>query len=104
MSPLRQALADYLSLRRSLGYRLKRAEKLLGQFLDYLEQQQASTITTGQALAWARLPKDGAASWWGQRLSVVRGFAAYLHTLDQAAEVPPADALPCKPRRANPYL
>ena len=37
MNPLRQALADYLSLRRSLGYGLQRAEKLLNQFLDYLE-------------------------------------------------------------------
>ena len=37
MSPLRQALADYLAVRRALGYKLERPEKLLGQFLDYLE-------------------------------------------------------------------
>lgn len=40
----------------------------------------------------------------GYRLSVVRGFAAYVHTLDPASEVPPADLLPHRPRRANPYL
>jgi hypothetical protein len=33
MSALRQALADYLAVRRALGYRLVRAEKLLTQFL-----------------------------------------------------------------------
>ena len=32
MSPLRQALIDYLAVRRALGYKLERAEKLLGQF------------------------------------------------------------------------
>jgi hypothetical protein len=34
MNPLRETLADYLSLRRSLGYALRRPEKLLNQFLD----------------------------------------------------------------------
>ena len=43
--PLREGLADYLALRRALGYRLDRPEKLLGQFLDHLEQAGAATIT-----------------------------------------------------------
>lgn len=33
MSALRPALADYLGVRRGLGFRLDRAEKLLGQFV-----------------------------------------------------------------------
>jgi len=36
MSPLRQALAGYLAVRRALGYKLGRPEKLLGQFIGYL--------------------------------------------------------------------
>ena len=32
MIELHRALADYLSLRRSLGYKLRRSEKLLHQF------------------------------------------------------------------------
>jgi integrase len=35
---------------------------------------------------------------------VVRGFAAYLHTLDPAVEIPATDLLPWRPRRAIPYL
>jgi hypothetical protein len=31
MSPLRQALADYLAVRRALGYKLAYAEKLLAR-------------------------------------------------------------------------
>ena len=39
MNTLRQALADYLAVRRALGYKLARAEKLLAQFLDYVEDR-----------------------------------------------------------------
>jgi integrase len=38
------------------------------------------------------------------RMTVVRGFAAYLATLDPSAEVPPASLLPGGTRRAVPYL
>ena len=104
MSPLRQALDDYLTMRRGLGYKLERAEKLLAQFLAYLDEVGADHVTVAYALAWARLPADGDPSWWSQRLSVVRGFAGYLHTLDPAAEVPAAELLPWRRRRATPYL
>jgi integrase len=103
MSPLRLVLADYLAVRRSLGYQLVRPEKLLGQFITYLEDAGAETVTTGHALAWATLP-GGNQSWHSLRLSAVRGFAAYLHTIDPSAEVPPADLIPWRPRRATPYL
>jgi integrase len=103
MSPLRQALAGYLAVRRSLGYKLARPEKLLGQFITYLEDACAATVTTEHALAWATLP-GGDANWHAHRLSVVRGFAAYLHTIEPSAEVPPAGLIPSRPRRATPYL
>jgi integrase/recombinase XerD len=103
MSPLRQALAGYLAVRRALGYKLARPEKLLGQFITYLEAAGATTITTEHALAWATLPA-GDASWHASRMSAVRGFAAYLRTIDPSAEVPPADLIPWRPRRATPYL
>ena len=34
----------------------------------------------------------------------MRGFAAYLHALDDAHDVPPADLCPNRPARATPYL
>lgn len=103
MSSLRQALAGYLAVRRSLGYKLARAEKLLTQFITYLEQAGAATVTTEHALAWATLP-GGNPNWHAHRLSVVRGFAVYLHTIDPAAEIPPACLIPARPHRATPYL
>jgi hypothetical protein len=53
MSPLRAHLADYLSVRRALGYRLDRQEQLLGKFLDELDAHGVGLITTTAALAWA---------------------------------------------------
>jgi integrase len=102
---LHVALADYLALRRALGYRLARPEKLLNQFLDHLEHTgQPERITLGAALDWAQLPTNGNSNWWAYRLSAVRGFATYLHSLDPTHEVPPPELLPQRPRRATPYL
>jgi hypothetical protein len=47
---LRKELADYLALRRALGYRMARPEKLLGQFLDHLERAGESRVTVAAAL------------------------------------------------------
>ena len=104
MTPLARALADYLSIRRALGYKLKNAAGLLAQFVEYLEKTGADTVTTERAASWAMLPQGVDPSWWGRRLSVVRGFAAYLHAIDPATEVPPADLLPIGSCRATPYL
>jgi len=100
---LRPAIADYLEVRRSLGYKLARPEKLLAQFVGYLEQAGAVTVTTEHALAWAVLP-GGNPDWHAYRLAVVRGIAAWLRTIDPAAEIPPAGLIPSRKRRATPYL
>lgn len=103
MSPLRDALADYLAMRRALGYKLERDGKLLAQFLDYLDDRGESQISTDLAVAWATLPAGGG-GWHSSRLQVARGFARYLHALDPTVEVPPAGLLPERPRRATPFL
>jgi integrase len=104
MSALEQHATDYLRIRRALGFKLERAEKLLGQYLSYLDACGQDRVTVENALAWARLPTSGNGSWWAFRISAVRGFATYLHALDDRHEVPPADVLPRRIRRAVPYL
>jgi integrase len=103
MSPLQHAVAEYLQIRRALGYKLERAGKLLPQYLDYLDGRGEQLVTIENALAWATLPA-GDANWWAFRMSVVRGFASYLHALDPMHEVPPKDLLPRQTRRMTPYL
>jgi len=103
MSPLHDQLTDYLRIRRALGYKLERAEKLLPQFIDYLERRGETLVTIENTLAWVTLP-GGSASWRSFRLSSVRGFASYLHALDPAHAVAPADLAPGRAHRATPYL
>jgi site-specific recombinase XerD len=104
MNELRSALDDYLTVRRALGYKLTETERLLGQFVTYCEESGTGAITTDVAVAWATLPVGADSSWWAQRLSKVRCFAAWLQALDPTTEVPPTDILTGRPRRAVPYL
>ncbi|MDN5872519.1 MAG: tyrosine-type recombinase/integrase [Nitrococcus sp.] len=104
MSKLSKVLADYLVIRRALGYKLVVTERLLGQFLGFLEDNDAEAITTSLALEWATLPVGASSGWLAQRLSVVRCFAIFVASIDEATEVPPAGCLPGHSLRAVPYL
>ena len=94
MTDLRDAAADYLGVRRALGFKLIETERLLGQFLDHLDQRDVTTVTTVEALAWATSPTAATPWWWRRRLSVARGFARHLAAFDPAAEVPPVGLIP----------
>ena len=104
MSKLRQALADYLTMRRALGYKMDKAERLLGQFVAFAEDRGETHVRTETAVAWATRPTGAAAIWTSRRLAEVRLFARHLHTLDGVTEVPPDDLLPARRSRATPYL
>ena len=104
MNDLRVVLDNYLAIRRALGFKLARAERLLADFVDHLEATGTDTLTVEGAVAWATLHAGADPSWWGSRLSVVRGFARHLHAIDPAQKVPPADLLPTRSHRATPYL
>lgn len=103
MNALRQASIDYFSIRRALGFKLARSEKLLAQFITYLEQRGKTRITTEMAITWATLPQAGQ-TWSYARLSVIRRFATYMRSIDPATEVPPTHVLVQKKGRATPFL
>ncbi len=94
MIALEDRLAGYLAMRRALGYKLARAEKLLAQFIGWMNERGETTITTRSALTWATLPPPTESNWHAHRLSVVRGFAAHVHALDPAHELVAQDLLP----------
>jgi integrase len=101
---LRQAVDDYLGLRRSLGFKLERHSRLLADFVGYLQDAGATTLTTALAVSWASQPPDCGPVWWSQRLGIVRGFARHLRAFDPDTEVPPAGLLPRRSYRPTPYL
>lgn len=93
MTALRQSLHDYLVVRRSVGYKLESVGRMLSSFVTFAERAGAGSITTELALSWATQPQQASPIWLAHRLSAVRGFARYLHALDPATEIPPADLL-----------
>ena len=101
---LRANVEEYLRIRRALGFKLEDHGRLLSAFIDHLERIGASTPTVEAALQWATAPQGVQPFRWKQRLSVVRGFARYLHGLDPAVPVPPSDLLVYRRRRPTPYV
>jgi len=104
MSTLRQAARDYLRLRRSLGFELKVPGRMVEQFAAHLDALGVTHVSIDLALAWATAPAGAAPYYHWLRLNAVRGFARYLHGIDVAHQVPPADVLPREYHRRTPYL
>lgn len=104
MSSLRGAIQEYLSLRRSLGFKLSEAGTELMRFADFMEKQSASHITTPLALLWSQEKTTCKPMNWAKRLCHVRCFARYYSAYDPQTEIPPARLLPYRPTRRRPYL
>lgn len=105
MSRLGQLADEYLQTRRALGYKLTNQGRVLLGFVRYLDDIGVNRITVEASLAFATQPKDAQPIWWSRRLSVVRGFAAFVQTIDPDTEVLPKYPLARGgPPRAVPYL
>jgi integrase/recombinase XerD len=104
MNTLREAVREYLELRRGLGFKLREAGNGLIDFVTFLEQHKASYITQALVLEWAQQPLNTRPAYWAARLSFVRGFARYRSATDPRTQIPPTGLLPFKPKRARPYL
>lgn len=60
MNTLREALHEYLTMRRSLGFRLHRVAPRLLDFVTFMEQRRASYITVPLARCDSRSEKNDA--------------------------------------------
>lgn len=105
MNTLREAVLEYLAMRRSLGFKLQPVEPALLEFASFLEQHHAAYITLRLALDWVKQTSGGQPDTRAaQRLSWVRLFARYRSATDPRTQIPPAGLLPYRPKRARPYL
>jgi len=104
MNRLRKAVRDYLTMRRSLGFKLVRHEACLHEFVSFLARRSSPHITVKLALEWATQDSNHKPYEWAARLSIVRGFARHWSATDPSTEVPPPGLLPYRPPRARPYF
>lgn len=104
MKSLSKLVAEYLDLRRKLGFKCHREAWLLPKFIAFLRDQRSAFVTTELALAWAKQPADAHPAWWASKLSVVRGFARHARLTDARHQIPPRDLLPRRSRRTTPSI
>jgi integrase len=106
MNPRLRALADsYLALRRASGYRLEDAGRLIGQFVSWLGDGRPApgAFTPADAVEWACLPGKSPQH-HANRLSAVRGWAAYAHAHDPKLPTIPVGLIPETRPRSVPYI
>ena len=104
MSEMRKSLNEYLAVRRALGFKLEKEGRLLQNFVEFLQRQEASFITRDLAVRWAMDSPHGQPAWWASRLDAVRGFANYRAGADPRTEIPLPGLLPHRYRRKSPYV
>jgi integrase len=104
MNELRDALEEYLAVRRSLGFDLRLPASLLRNFVSFLEANGATYITRALAVRWAEQPRDAQPFTWAGRLGMVRRFARWRSVTDPRTEVPPDGLLPYRYHRNPPYI
>jgi integrase len=105
MSALGEALSDYLDLRRSFGYKVADAVRLLPRFVSYMDSIGAEFVTIEAALAWSLQPEaEPGTTVWPRRMSAVRGFARYLTGIDPRTQVPPAGLIARRHRWRPPFI
>ena len=80
----------YVAVRKALGYAVRSEEKLLKDFIQFLELNQASSPIRAQtAIEWACAPAPGRGpSGEASRLKVVRRFLSHLQVFEFETEVP----------------
>ena len=88
MKSFRQGVAEYLELRRGLGFKLKRQSRILNEFVGFLEREGACHITPRLALRWATEPQQVQQVEWSARLSIARGFSVFWSSTDPANRDP----------------
>lgn len=104
MTTLADALADYLALRHSLGFKLRQTARDLPRFVCFIEDRGATAITTELALQWAQENPAASSVTHADRLAMVRRFAAWRSAADPRTEIPPARLLPRRYQRPAPYI
>ena len=99
-SNLREQVADYLHVRRGLGFRLDTAGVALASFVRYAEHEgHHGPLTTALAVRWALETRSDDPAQAERRLAVVRQFARHQAAFDPGTEIPAARLLAAVPRR-----
>ena len=98
-------VAEYIEMRRGLGYRSHTRERALRAFARYLDQEtHVGPIPLELTLTWAASSASADPCNPARRLAGVRDFLRYLSALDHATEVPAPGLLGSTGHRKPPHV
>ena len=101
---LSMELQRYLKIRRNLGYDLYTDERVLKQFVSFLESKNEIHITTNLFLEWKQFFGKASQNTWARRLGMVRLFASWLYCIDSRHEIPPQNLISGHQIRKRPFI
>jgi integrase/recombinase XerD len=101
---LGQLVADYLHVRRALGFQLKGPASILARYLAFLDGRDEVSVTVDNALGFAQADPGLTVRGKALRMSAIRCFARWATAVDPQIQVPPARLLPARPTRPAPFI
>jgi integrase len=103
MSPVawQDRCTAYVVLRRALGFTMRPEERVLREFVDFVEWQPESAGVAHVTVTWAA--RTGGPGTQARRLSIARQFLTYAQAFDDGVTVPGPGLLPSV-RRSPPRL
>ena len=97
-----QRREDYLAVRRSLGFDLSFAERVLRGFTAFADREGADHVTVDLFLRWKERFGTANNNTWSADSAWCASSPAWLQGYDARTEVPPAGLIPGKLRRPGP--
>ena len=102
---MKEKVQQYLSYRRSLGFRLHIEGQQLLRFAAYADNKNhKGPMTEELAIEWAKSSKKSSHFTWARRLEIVTCFAKYCCIVEPETQIPPKGLFGPSHRRVEPYI
>lgn len=92
-------MREYIAERRAFGFQLKDEERYLLKFAKFVDGRNITLIKPEHFLDWKKVYGKANLQTWKARLSVYRGFIAWLLEYEPDTKVPPKSLIQAPPRR-----
>lgn len=99
---MKQAIEDYLAVRRTSGFELANDDYLLRSYARFAAERGESRVRTATAITWAA--RSTSVVQRDVRLKSVCRFARFVHLEDERHELPPEGYFACHKTRRLPYI
>jgi len=105
LKTMKERVQEYLSYRRSLGFKHLIDGQQLLRFANYVDSKNYyGPITEQIAVEWAKSSKKSSRLTWAGRLEIVSRLAKHLCIVEPGTQIPPKGLFGQSRRRIKPYI